>query len=158
MIPGLGSSPGEGKGYPLQHSGLENSKDYTVRGVAKGGTQLSNFHFTFTSLGYTFVVISPRSSSKSCKQRSLCDSFRLLLVELVFDLFRAKQNKNKDFYPMKITASPHCTPGNQNMSQDSSCDMIQSNLLSFGGPKRASDPLCPPASLLPYVQRSSGIC
>ena len=26
-IPGLGRSPGEGKGYPLQYSGLENSKD-----------------------------------------------------------------------------------------------------------------------------------
>ena len=29
MIPGLGRSLGEGKGYPLQHSGLENSMDYT---------------------------------------------------------------------------------------------------------------------------------
>ena len=26
-IPGLGRSPGEGKGYPLQHSGPENSMD-----------------------------------------------------------------------------------------------------------------------------------
>ena len=31
LIPGLGRSPGEGKGYPLQYSGLENSMDYTVR-------------------------------------------------------------------------------------------------------------------------------
>ena len=29
-IPGLGRSPGEGKGNPLQYSGLENSMDYTV--------------------------------------------------------------------------------------------------------------------------------
>ena len=29
-IPELGRSPGEGKGYPLQYSGLENSMDYTV--------------------------------------------------------------------------------------------------------------------------------
>ena len=28
-IPGLGRSPGEGKGYPLQYSGLENSMDYS---------------------------------------------------------------------------------------------------------------------------------
>ena len=28
-IPGLGRSPGERKGYPLQYSGLENSMDYT---------------------------------------------------------------------------------------------------------------------------------
>ena len=27
-IPGLGGSPGEGKGYPLQYSGLQNSMDY----------------------------------------------------------------------------------------------------------------------------------
>ena len=26
-IPGLGSFPGEGKGYPLQYSGLKNSMD-----------------------------------------------------------------------------------------------------------------------------------
>ena len=44
-IPGLGRSPGEGKGYPLQYSGLENSMDSTVRRVAKGQTSLSDFHF-----------------------------------------------------------------------------------------------------------------
>ena len=48
-IPGLGRSPGERKGYPLQYSGLENSMDYTVHGVAESQTQLSDFHFTFTS-------------------------------------------------------------------------------------------------------------
>ena len=37
-IPGLGRSPGEGKGYPLQYSGLENSKDCIVHGVAKSWT------------------------------------------------------------------------------------------------------------------------
>ena len=31
-IPGLGRSPGEGKGYPLQYSGLENSMDCIVHG------------------------------------------------------------------------------------------------------------------------------
>ena len=35
LIPGLGSSPGEGKGYPLQYSGLENFMDGTVHGVAE---------------------------------------------------------------------------------------------------------------------------
>ena len=33
--PGLGRSPGEGKGYPLQCSGLENSMDCIDHGVAK---------------------------------------------------------------------------------------------------------------------------
>ena len=37
-IPGLGRSPGEGKGYLLQYSGLENSMDSIVHGVAKSRT------------------------------------------------------------------------------------------------------------------------
>ena len=32
LIPGLGRSAGEGKGYPLQYSGLENSMNCTVHG------------------------------------------------------------------------------------------------------------------------------
>ena len=43
-IPGLGRSPREGKGYSLQYSGLENSMDRIVHGVAKSQTRLSNFH------------------------------------------------------------------------------------------------------------------
>ena len=38
LIPGLGRSPREGKGYPLQCSGLENSMDCIVHGVAKSQT------------------------------------------------------------------------------------------------------------------------
>ena len=34
-IPGLGRSPGEGKGYPLQRSGLENAMDCIVHGVTE---------------------------------------------------------------------------------------------------------------------------
>ena len=34
-FPGLGRSSGEGKGYPLQYSGLENSMDCIVHGVTK---------------------------------------------------------------------------------------------------------------------------
>jgi len=45
LIPGLGRSPGEGKGYPVQYSGLENSIDCIVHGVAKSWTGLSNFYF-----------------------------------------------------------------------------------------------------------------
>ena len=45
-ISGSGRSAGEGKGYPLQYSGLENSMDCIVHGVAKSWTRLSDFHFT----------------------------------------------------------------------------------------------------------------
>ena len=47
-VPGLGRSPGEGKGCPLQYSGQKNSMDCIVRGVTKGQTQLSDFHFHFS--------------------------------------------------------------------------------------------------------------
>ena len=48
-VPSLGweDSPGEGKGYPLQYSGLENSMDCIVHGVAKSQTGLNDFHFHF---------------------------------------------------------------------------------------------------------------
>ena len=49
-IPGLGRSPGEGKGYPLQYSGLENSMDFIVHGVTKSWTWLT-FTFTFFGIG-----------------------------------------------------------------------------------------------------------
>ena len=48
LIPGLGRSAEEGKGYPLQYSGLENSMVCIVHGVAKSWTQLSDFHFHFS--------------------------------------------------------------------------------------------------------------
>ena len=35
----------KGKGYPLQYSCLENSRDCIVHGVTKSQTQLSDFHF-----------------------------------------------------------------------------------------------------------------
>ena len=48
LIPGLGRSPGEGKGYPFQYSGLENSTDSIVHEVIKSQTRLSNLHFSLT--------------------------------------------------------------------------------------------------------------
>ena len=55
-IPGLRRLPGEGKSYPLQYSGLENSMDCIVHGVTKSWTQLSDFHLA------TFVLkeINPK--------------------------------------------------------------------------------------------------
>ena len=57
-IPGLGRGPGEGQGYPLQYSGLENSTDCTVHGVTKSRSQLSDFHFQ--AAGWR-VVLTERS-------------------------------------------------------------------------------------------------
>ena len=56
-IPGLGRSPREGKGYPLQYSGLENSIGCIVHGVAKSQTQLSDFlSLTHSLLGGTCIT------------------------------------------------------------------------------------------------------
>ena len=46
-IPGLQRSPGKVNSYPVQYSGLENSMDCIIHGVANSRTRLSNFHFTF---------------------------------------------------------------------------------------------------------------
>ena len=56
LIPGSGSSPGEGNGDPLQYSCLENPMDRgawwaTVHGGAKSWKGLSDQHFHFLSLG-----------------------------------------------------------------------------------------------------------
>ena len=45
LIPGLGRSIGEGIGYPLQYSGLEDSMDCIVNEVSESRTSLSDFHF-----------------------------------------------------------------------------------------------------------------
>ena len=49
-ISGLGRFPGDGNSYSLQYSGLENSMDYVVHGVAKSWTWLNNFHSFSSSL------------------------------------------------------------------------------------------------------------
>ena len=64
-IPGLGRSPGERKGYPLQYSGLENSMDYT------GGKELD----TTESLSLSSFA---KQESKGCWSRSLCPVCLLL--------------------------------------------------------------------------------
>ena len=58
LIPGLGRPTGERIGYAVQNSGLENSMDCIVHGVAKSGTRLNNFHFHFHPCQYTCLKYS----------------------------------------------------------------------------------------------------
>ena len=67
-IPGLGRSPREGKGYPLQYSGLENSMDCMVHGVAKSWTWLSNFYFHFH---FILVVKNLPANAEDVRDSSL---------------------------------------------------------------------------------------
>ena len=55
-IPGLERSPGEGNGYPLQYSGLENSMDCIVHGVAENHTRLSDFEYSLKHWSPTFLA------------------------------------------------------------------------------------------------------
>ena len=62
-VPGLGRSPGEEHGNPLQYSYLENPMDRgpwwaTVHGVAKSRTRLSDFTFTSTNTTLAACAIS----------------------------------------------------------------------------------------------------
>ena len=41
----VGRSPGEGKGYPLQHSGLENPMNYTIQRVRHDWVTFTSLHF-----------------------------------------------------------------------------------------------------------------
>ena len=88
-IPGLGRSPGEGKGSPLQCSGLENSMDCIAHGVTKNQTRLSDFHLTSrevnlrwlatcsgTSLPSHSVCGFPTSRVRLCQRRKPC-AFKL---------------------------------------------------------------------------------
>ena len=85
-IPELGRSPGEGKGYPLQYSGLENSMDCIVREVAKSQTRLRNFHF---QIGHSF----------SSKEQV---SFNFMPTVIICSDFGAPQNK--------VSHCFHCFP------------------------------------------------
>ena len=58
-IPGVERSPGKGKGYPLQYSGLENSMDCIVHGVAKSWTWLSDWSDLIWSTHWMAVIYPP---------------------------------------------------------------------------------------------------
>ena len=56
VIPRLQRSPGEGKGYSLQYSGLEKSMDSLVHGVAKSQTRLRDFH-SYIYIYFIYLLI-----------------------------------------------------------------------------------------------------
>ena len=107
LIPELGRCPGKGTGYPLKYSGLENSMDCIVHGVAKSRIRLSDFHFhlgfilfaefLFLSLWNTirhyFLCLWIRLANRRAtyikshlKESSLfCHRYELLWCKYVFD-------------------------------------------------------------------------
>ena len=92
-IPGLVRCPGEGKGYPRQYSGPENSTDCIVHGVAKSRTRLRDFHFHFPWLvpgnspkdsAWTFwVPVHPLMMHFALHSSCLCLSYTSLSLHIV---------------------------------------------------------------------------
>ena len=68
-IPGLERSSGEGKGYPLQYPGLENSKDCIVHGSQRVGHDWATFtfHQLFYQQKWVFSVIARGIATQSIK-------------------------------------------------------------------------------------------
>ena len=65
MIPGMGRSPGEGEGYQLQYSGLENSTDIQSTGSQIVGHNGKTFTFTST-LKHNFISMCIMSAIVTC--------------------------------------------------------------------------------------------
>ena len=91
--PALGRSPGEGNSYPLHYSGLENAMDRgawwaTVHGVAKGQTQLSDFHF------HVNVNINMKLDFWVCRAQKV-NSMRVSISSLSEESFVTTGDKNK---------------------------------------------------------------
>ena len=94
-IPGLGRSPGEGKGRILQYSGLENNMDCTLHGVTKSLTQLNDLHLLFD------LMKSPYQKFPLCQvHNSLQSSLTLCSTQDQREKF---EKKNLPLLPTKIT-------------------------------------------------------
>ena len=91
LIPGLGRSLGEGNSHPLQSSGLENSMDCKVHGVAKSWTQLSDFHFHFI-----FSCMPRREENWLSKPRASCSQTTNALLIPIQKKDRKRINIKKD--------------------------------------------------------------
>ena len=75
--PALGRSPGEGKGYPNQYSGLDNSMDGMVHGVEKSCTWVRDFHFTswWYRPGYSEIRSTPKRKHRNLRRRKEQSNF-----------------------------------------------------------------------------------
>ena len=101
-ILGLGRSPGEGKGYPLQYSGVGNSMNCIVQGVAKSQIQLSDCH-TFKSLNkssFIFPSITDKELfSLHCVGQNVSLGFpQRDLYSMFFNDYMGKESKKEWIY------------------------------------------------------------
>ena len=96
LIPRLGKSPGEGKGYPLQYSGLENSMDSIVHGDHKESDMTERLAFHL----HQPVLIGKRKHSVTSKSICFPTTFQFNVVQdvclispSIFSFFFSKKMK-----------------------------------------------------------------
>ena len=94
-VPGLGRSSGEGKVYPLQYAGLENSMDCIVHGVTKSWTQLSDSHFHPQPLVFVF---QNTKITNYCVFRQFQRKLRVKEEQEEYNLFIPEDSANNKFY------------------------------------------------------------
>ena len=90
LIPGLGRSPGEGKGYPLQYSGLENSMDCIVSAFC------------------IVCIVSPRGCKDSDMTERLSFHFTYFSSRKEVSLFRISRELQFGFYNHNETQASPC--------------------------------------------------
>ena len=80
-ILGLERSPGEEKGCPFHYSGLENSMDCIVHGIAKNQKQLSDFHSLVNEVFflYTFFLVTEKHRIVTAK----CSHHAIIIILLL---------------------------------------------------------------------------
>ena len=103
--PGLGRSPGEGKGYPLQYSVPETLMDCTVHGVTKSQTRLSKSFFILSlSLSMAilcFTVWGPWAHSSWCIQNEFLRNTKVPISTLkAWGWWDALKNKQGPVLPL----------------------------------------------------------
>ena len=112
LIPGLGSSPGEGNGNPLQYSCLENSMDRGVHGVTKSQTWLSNWHTQTHTHRHTHTHIE-LLAYMFLRTKLMCSKWRKEGIQRVYMIKPIRNSLGlylKDV-PWSIYSSPlHGTP------------------------------------------------
>ena len=96
-IPGLGRTPGEGKQYSLQYSGLENS---IVNGVTKSWTWLSDFHFLSFHFLYlknykraNIHIVLGQKARRRIFWRAPCNLFLSIVKHAIHQLFGKRRPK-----------------------------------------------------------------
>ena len=96
-IPGLGRSPGERKGYPLQYSGLENSMDCIGHEVTKSLTRLSDFHFPQYFQQLIILINMPFDAYLNfCSSNQMLQT--LLLSDQVIYIFQSSSDVTSTIY------------------------------------------------------------